>query len=67
MLGEDRHLYHNWQVTPNTALGGWRRHSGPWAAGFDPVVAQGHDGRLLLFVLDEERQLQTAAQAAPNS
>ncbi len=29
MLGEDRALYHTWQIAPNAAFGGWRWHSGP--------------------------------------
>jgi hypothetical protein len=62
--GNDRALYHRWQVAPGGAWSGWAALNG--ASTSDISVARNTDGRLELFTLGMDKALWHRWQTAPS-
>lgn len=69
VLGDDKALWHIWQIAPNGGWSNWASHGTPPGTTFvfsGPAMAAGADGRLELFIAGDDNQLWHIWQVAPS-
>ena len=69
VLGEDKALWHIWQVAPNGGWSNWASHGTPPGTTFTfsgPAMAASADGRLELFICGDDNALWHIWQVAPS-
>ncbi len=68
-VGNDKALWHIWQIAPNGGWSSWTPHGTPPGTGFSsgaPAMAASADGRLELFICGDDEQLWHIWQTAPS-
>ncbi len=68
VLGDDKALWHIWQVAPNGGWSNWASHGTPPGTTFTfsgPAMAASADGRLELFICGDDNALWHIWQVAP--
>jgi hypothetical protein len=69
VVGTNNVVYYKTQTSPNSATwsSSWTSLGGGVKADTSPAVARNHDGRLQVFLVGTNNQLQYRAQTSPNS
>ena len=69
-VGDDKALWHIWQIAPNGGWSNWLSHGKPPGTSFSsgsPAMAASADGRLELFLCGDDQQLWHIWQVAPSA